>query len=106
MQINDGNSAGIYRTDPRSPGAKPFASSRSAPTISPSTITSLTFNTDLVAALELLLHARRRRIHGSIRPAAHRIPAAHISARDFPKRNDEKFLAHSWYSAPPTDAPR
>ena len=56
---------------------------------------SRTFNTQLIAALELgfMLDVAETIVHMRARIARNR--AAPISARDFPKRDDKKFLAHS-----------
>jgi len=93
--INDGNQRRyLPHRNPRSPPAqKPFASSRSAPTISPSTTTPSP-STRSRRRPRTLLYARRRRIHGSIRLRRTESRGAH-QRTDFPKRNDEKFLAHS-----------
>ena len=55
---------------------------------------SLTFNTDLIAALELsfMLDVSEAMVHSALQREESR--GAHQRS-DFPKRNDEKFLAHS-----------
>jgi fumarate reductase flavoprotein subunit len=55
---------------------------------------SLTFNTDLIAALELsfMLDVAEAMVHSALQRKESR--GAH-QRTDFPKRNDEKFLAHS-----------
>jgi len=55
---------------------------------------SLTFNTDLIAALELsfMLDVAEAMVHSALQRTESR--GAH-QRTDYPKRNDEKFLAHS-----------
>jgi len=55
---------------------------------------SLTFNTDLIAALELsfMLDVAEAMMHSALRRTESR--GAH-QRTDYPKRNDDKFLAHS-----------
>ena len=64
------------------------------PTISASRIASRTFNTERVAALELafMLDVAEAIVNSALRREESR--GAH-QRTDFPKRDDERFLAHS-----------
>ena len=56
---------------------------------------SRTFNTERVAALELVVHARRRRGDRRTRRSGAKESRGAHQRTDFPARDDQRFLAHS-----------
>ena len=88
-------SAGIYRTESSlTAGAATLRTLQERSANLALDDHSLTFNTDLVAALELsfMLDVSEAMVHSALQREESR--GAHQRS-DFPKRNDEKFLAHS-----------
>jgi len=88
-------SAGIYRTESSlTAGAATLRTLQERSANLALDDHSLTFNTDLVAALELsfMLDVSEAMVHSALQREESR--GAH-QRTDFPKRNDEKFLAHS-----------
>lgn len=88
-------SAGIYRTESSlASGAQTLRQLQERSANLALDDCSLTFNTDLIAALELsfMLDVAESMVHSALQRTESR--GAH-QRTDFPKRNDEKFLAHS-----------
>jgi len=95
MQSTMETSAGIYRTESSlAAGAKTLRQLQERSDNLALDDHSLTFNTDLVAALELsfMLDVAESMVQSALQRTESR--GAH-QRTDFPKRNDEKFLAHS-----------
>ncbi len=95
MQKTMEASAGIYRTESSlASGAKTLRQLQERSANLALDDRSLTFNTDLIAALELscMLDVAESMVHCALQRTESR--GAHQRS-DFPKRNDEKFLAHS-----------
>jgi fumarate reductase flavoprotein subunit len=95
MQQTMETSAGIYRTDSSlASGARTLRQLQERSAGLALDDRSLTFNTDLLAALEFafMLDVAESMVHCALRRTESR--GAH-QRTDFPKRNDEKFLAHS-----------
>jgi fumarate reductase flavoprotein subunit len=95
MQTTMESSAGIYRTESSlAAGAKTLRQLQERFANLVLDDHSLTFNTDLVAALELsfMLDVAESMVQSALQRTESR--GAH-QRTDFPKRNDEKFLAHS-----------
>jgi fumarate reductase flavoprotein subunit len=95
MQKTMETSAGIYRTESSLvSGAQTLRQLQERSAHLALDDRSLTFNTDLIAALELtfMLDVAESMVHAALLRTESR--GAH-QRTDFPKRNDEKFLAHS-----------
>src|SRR3989449_916415 len=95
MQTTMEASAGIYRTESSlAAGAATLRTLQERSTDVALDDHSLTFNTDLITALELsfMLDVSEAMVHSALQREESR--GAH-QRTDFPKRNDEKFLAHS-----------
>src|SRR5713226_5372857 len=95
MQTTMEASAGIYRTESSlAAGAATLRTLQERSTDVALDDHSLTFNTDLITALELsfMLDVSEAMVHSALQRTESR--GAH-QRTDFPKRNDEKFLAHS-----------
>src|SRR6266852_3431769 len=95
MQTTMEASAGIYRTESSlTAGAATLRTLQERSANLALDDHSLTFNTDLIAALELsfMLDVSEAMVHSALQREESR--GAH-QRTDFPKRNDEKFLAHS-----------
>src|SRR5258705_12348233 len=95
MQSTMETSAGIYRTESSlAARAKTLRQLQERSDNLALDDHSLTFNTDLVAALELsfMLDVAESMVQSALQRTESR--GAH-QRTDFPKRNDEKFLAHS-----------
>jgi fumarate reductase flavoprotein subunit len=95
MQTSMEASAGIYRTESTlAAGAATLRTLQERSANLALDDHSLTFNTDLIAALELsfMLDVSEAMVHSALQREESR--GAH-QRTDFPKRNDEKFLAHS-----------
>jgi len=95
MQTTMEASAGIYRTESSlAAGAQTLRKLQERSTNVGLDDHSLTFNTDLIAALELsfMLDVAEAMVQSALQRTESR--GAH-QRTDFPKRNDEKFLAHS-----------
>lgn len=95
MQKTMETSAGIYRTESSLvSGAQTLRQLQERSAHVALDDRSLTFNTDLITALELtfMLDVAESMVHAALQRTESR--GAH-QRTDFPKRNDEKFLAHS-----------
>jgi fumarate reductase flavoprotein subunit len=95
MQTTMEASAGIYRTESSlAAGAATLRTLQERSANLALDDRSLTFNTDLIVALELsfMLDVSEAMLHSALQREESR--GAH-QRTDFPKRNDEKFLAHS-----------
>ena len=95
MQTTMEASAGIYRTESSlAAGAQTLRKLQERSTNVGLDDHSLTFNTELIAALELsfMLDVAEAMVQSALQRTESR--GAH-QRTDFPKRNDEKFLAHS-----------
>jgi fumarate reductase flavoprotein subunit len=95
MQMTMETSAGIYRTESSlSSGAQTLRQLQERSAKIGLDDHSLTFNTDLIAALEIsfMLDVAESMVQSALKRTESR--GAH-QRTDFPKRNDEKFLAHS-----------
>ncbi len=95
MQTTMEASAGIYRTESSlAAGAATLRTLQERSANLALDDHSLTFNTDLITALELsfMLDVSEAMVHSALQRKESR--GAH-QRTDFPKRNDEKFLAHS-----------
>src|SRR5208337_1243413 len=106
MQKTMEASAGIYRTESSlASGAKMLRQLQERSENLALDDRSLTFNTDLIAALELsfMLDVAESMVHCALQRTESR--GAHQRS-DFPKRNDEKFLAHSLVSRATDGRPR
>jgi fumarate reductase flavoprotein subunit len=106
MQKTMEASAGIYRTEASlASGAQTLRQLQERSANLALDDRSLTFNTDLIAALELsfMLDVAEAMIHSALQRTESR--GAH-QRTDFPKRNDEKFLAHSLVSRASDGRPR
>jgi len=106
MQTTMEASAGIYRTESSlAAGAATLRTLQERSANLTLDDHSLTFNTDLIAALELsfMLDVSEAMVHSALQREESR--GAH-QRTDFPKRNDEKFLAHSVVTRTSDDRPR
>src|SRR5260370_9928836 len=95
MQATMEASAGIYRTETSlAAGAATLRKLQERSSDVTLDDHSLTFNTDLITALELsfMLDVSEAMVHSALQRKESR--GAHHRT-DFPKRNDEKYLAHS-----------
>lgn len=106
MQTTMEGSAGIYRTESSlSAGAQTLRKLQERSANIGLDDHSLTFNTDLIAALELsfMLDVAEAMVQSALQRTESR--GAH-QRTDFPKRNDEKFLAHSLVTRSADGSPR
>ncbi len=106
MQTTMEASAGIYRTESSlAAGAATLRTLQERSANLALDDHSLTFNTDLITALELsfMLDVSEAMVHSALQREESR--GAH-QRTDFPKRNDEKFLAHSLVTRTSDGRPR
>jgi succinate dehydrogenase flavoprotein subunit len=106
MQITIEGAAGIYRDgDTLAKAADKLRELRERAATATVDDSSRTFNTELTAALELtgMLDLAEAIVHSALRREESR--GAH-QRTDFPKRDDERFLAHSLVYREPDGSPR